>query len=357
MVPMAAPPAELFACPTCWSALAWGSGLRCEACGRGYLSPDGVPCFNDTGTYHGPILPKPEMAQALALARTEGYRAVLRGYFAERDPELVRYISDRERTAGLRLLELSGDERILDFGCAFGLFSTSLAARAKLVVALDVTHEKLAFLTIMRDQDGLSNLVPVCNGDAVRLPFADGYFDWIILNAVFEYLPRSIDPEDVRTAHLRALREFSRVLKPDGRIYLATKNRFSYGALLGGKDHGPRFASVLPRRAARVVFRATRTDPSRHVVHSFREYRRLLEQAGFPSAAFYWAFPTLWYPRHLVPLSGSRAETLAALRNISVTGALKRACLTAAARSGLLPALVPNYIILAGKPRASSPVR
>lgn len=341
---------DLLACPACRAPLSWRADLRCAACGRGYLGSDGVACFNDRGTYHGPIPPKPQMRAAIELARTEGYRAVLAGYLSALDPGFVRYISAEERTGGLELMGLSGDERILDFGCAFGNFSVRLARRAQLVVALDVTHEKLEFLSVVKQQDDLDNLVPVCNGDPLRLPFADAAFDWVILNAVFEYLPQAIDVADVREAHLLALKEMHRVLRPGGRLYLATKNRFSYRSVLGARDHDRlRFTSLLPRRAADALSRARGNGPYRIVTHSLRGYARLLDDARFRSRYFRWPLPDLWYPDVFVPLDGSRAELVRSLRGLVTARTLKRAAWMAAARLGVLPGLVPHYVVIAEK--------
>ncbi|MGH7278316.1 MAG: methyltransferase domain-containing protein [Candidatus Rokuibacteriota bacterium] len=335
---------QLFACPVCRAPLPLEDKLTCPACGQRYLSDDGVPCFNDRGTYHGPIPPKAEMRKVLELARTQGYRHVLDGYLKDMDPGLVRYLTDTRRTGGLELLGLRGDERVLDFGCSFGLFSRELARKAKLVVALDVTHEKLQFLALVREQDGLDNLLPVCNGDPVRLPFASGSFDWVVLNAVFEYLPQAIEAPDVRAAHLRALGEFHRVLRPGGRLYLATKNRFSYSAV-----RARRITTFLPRLVAHRLAGGTMRDPYRQVLHGLRGYQGLLRESGFIAWESRWAVPTLWYPKHFIAVGGRRSRTVADLRTAPVGSRLKRAVWLALARAGVLAFVVPNYVIVARK--------
>lgn len=336
-------PPGLFACPACRLALDEGDKLACRGCGRSYLSADGTPCFNDRGAYQGPIPPRDEMHRILALARTEGYRRVLEGDLATRDPELVRYLTDVGRTGGLALLELTGAERVLDFGCSFGVFARELARRARLVVALDATHEKLQFLGIVREQDHLDGLVPVCNGRPAELPFADGYFDWVVLNAVFEYLPQAIEAPDVRAAHARALREFARILRPGGRLYLATKNRFSYNSIRGCRT------ALLPRAIAHRLAGGTIRDPYRQVLHGLWGYRRLLREAGFHACEFRWALPGLWYPTHFVRLSAARARMLDDLRAAPGGRRPKRAAWRLLAALGVLPFLAPNYLVLARK--------
>lgn len=342
---------DLFVCPACRTALAWDAALTCSRCGSRYLS-NGVPCFNDRGAYFDSLPPKPAMATVMELARAKGYRHALTECLAKQFPRLMSRtpLAPAQRTAGLRLIEPSGGERVLDLGCALGVLSVPLAKRARLVVALDATHEALEFLALVRGQDGLANLVPVCNGDPLRLPFSDEYFDWVILNAVFEYLPEAIAEPSVWRAHRLALEEVRRVLKPGGRVYLATKNRFSHHNLLGAQDHnGLRFTALLPRRLADAVSVWKGKGPYRTVTYSFREYRRLLRAAGFRSADFYWPFPDLWVPERFVRLTGSRAGMLGDLSAIRWPSRAKGAFWRAAGLCGALPVLVPTYIILAEK--------
>jgi SAM-dependent methyltransferase len=349
--PVIAGPAGLLVCPACRRPLAWERQLTCPDCGQRYLA-NGVPCFRDRGAYFDSLPPKPDMQQILEISRARGYREALTGYLAARFPRLMSRtpLAPPGRMRGIEVLCGAGEERVLDFGCALGVLSVPLTKRVKEVVALDATHEALEFLTLVKAQDGLDNLVPVCNGDPLHLPFADQYFDWTVLNAVFEYLPESIDEPDVRQAHLLALQEFRRVLKPGGRLYLATKNRFSHQNLLGSQDHnGLRFTALLPRALANFVSVKARRGPYRTITYSFREYRRLLDEAGFESTRFYWPVPDLWSPDHLVPLTETRAAMLTALAPIGWSSPAKRAFWHLAASLGLLPALAPTYIIVAAR--------
>jgi SAM-dependent methyltransferase len=339
-----------FVCPDCLEPLVFSRSLVCPGCGKGFLERDGVVAFNPNGMYHGPILARADMAEMLSVARRRGYRYVLQEHLPAKDADFARYISAKERRGGLALLTLRGDERILDFGCAFGVLSLELVSRAALVAALDVTREKIEFLEIVKQQEGLTRLFPLCNGNPLKLPFHESFFDWVILNAVFEYLPASVGIADVYEAHLAILKQIYRVLKPGGRIYLATKNRYGYQLLLGERDHGGlRFTSVLPRAAANWLMKRVKGTAYRIVTHSFDGYRRLLSDAGFAGGEFYWVLPSLQYPDRFVPLVGSRRQLLARVGEIKKGARPAALFWRAAALIGILPQLVPHYAIVGTK--------
>jgi len=103
--------------------------------------------------------------------------------------------------------------RLLDAGCGRYLkFSKEFAATGEVVgidleSSLDTANERSPF--------GV-------RGDLGRLPFAAGYFDLIISRYVVEHLE---DPALI-------FREFHRVLKPGGKVILATPNKYDYVSLL-----------------------------------------------------------------------------------------------------------------------------
>ncbi len=96
------------------------------------------------------------------------------------------------------LSELREGSLVLDLGCASGSFAA--AATAARVVRLD--RESAA--------DGGDGAWSV-NGDAARLPFADGSIAGVISNHSLEHF------EDLEGA----LRELGRVIRPEGALYVA----------------------------------------------------------------------------------------------------------------------------------------
>ena len=101
-------------------------------------------------------------------------------------------------------------ERLLEVGVGTGYYSLELAEWVGPEGTLELFDLQQEFLDhVMRGaaERGLRNLVPTC-GDATALPYADASIDAVVLTAVLGEIPD-------RAA---ALREISRVLKPDGRL-------------------------------------------------------------------------------------------------------------------------------------------
>ena len=100
----------------------------------------------------------------------------------------------------------------LDVGCGLGGKTHRLREHAGAAVrwtALDIDVDHLRQAGAYFTEAGVDAVDRVA-GDAARLPFADGGFDRIVTADALEHLP---DPR-------RALAEFRRCLRPDGRLVL-----------------------------------------------------------------------------------------------------------------------------------------
>jgi len=98
---------------------------------------------------------------------------------------------------------------VLDVGCGPGWDTAVLQAHHFIAIGLDFTHE---MMRVGREEHGLQ--VPFVQADMRRLPFA-GQFDGIWACASLLHLSRG----DV----LPTLREFHRLLKSGGVVYLSVK--------------------------------------------------------------------------------------------------------------------------------------
>jgi demethylmenaquinone methyltransferase/2-methoxy-6-polyprenyl-1,4-benzoquinol methylase len=100
-------------------------------------------------------------------------------------------------------------QRVLDVATGTGMVALSLARRGCEVVGLDQSEPMLAEARArLAEQPELARRVTFVQGEAERLPFADGEFDALS----FTYLLRYVDD---RAA---TMRELARVIKPHARI-------------------------------------------------------------------------------------------------------------------------------------------
>jgi ubiquinone/menaquinone biosynthesis C-methylase UbiE len=108
------------------------------------------------------------------------------------------------------ILEPEPGERVLEIGPGTGYYTLDLAewlGPDGTVEIFDIQQEMLAHTMERARERGLSNVQPT-EGDARSLPYEDDSFDAAILTSTLGEIP----DQDA------ALREISRVLKPDGRL-------------------------------------------------------------------------------------------------------------------------------------------
>ena len=106
-----------------------------------------------------------------------------------------------------------GCERLLDVGSGDGVMSAASAPWAKQIFCL---NPGLSALSALRRR-GFPNMYPVhCYGE--QTPFAEEFFDGVLSVFVIEHLA---DPRPM-------LQEMWRVLKPQGRLIMATDTAFYY---------------------------------------------------------------------------------------------------------------------------------
>lgn len=112
-------------------------------------------------------------------------------------------------------LGLAPGETALDMGCGAGRHAFEMYRRGGRVTAFDLDQRELDGVQTMLDAMGSADadeVVPsgatarTVQGDAARLPFADGEFDRVVASEVLEHIPHA-QP---------AIEELVRVLRPGG---------------------------------------------------------------------------------------------------------------------------------------------
>ena len=175
-------------------------------------------------------------------------------------------------TADYDRLGLRSGDLVLDLGCGFGRHAYEALRRGASVVACDLGVDELrqvrAVAGVMHDagQVGPTDagvgtvMLETANGDARRLPFADGAFDRVIASEVMEH----IDDDDT------AMAELTRVLRPGGTIAVTVPSLFPEKVCwsLSEDYHAPKVAGghvrIYRRQQVIAMLRAAGMVPTGH---------------------------------------------------------------------------------------------
>ena len=119
--------------------------------------------------------------------------------------------NEEMRAQALDLIDLDGDDRVLDVGCGTGFATEGLLGETEHVYGLDQSPHQLekAYAKF-----GKRGAVQFALGDAERLPYRDGAFDAVWSSGSIEYWP---DP-------VAALEECRRVVEPGGPVLIVGPN-------------------------------------------------------------------------------------------------------------------------------------
>lgn len=228
-------------------------GWACAACGLRYPVVDGVVDF----------APRAAGRKRLTQRLMESER-IVRIYEGKwwRGCKLFAFvmkISLADEMALIKRIAAAGPaDTVLDLACGPGLYARALAEESpdREVFGLDVSWPMLRYATRKAGRLGIGN-VAFMHGDAHQLPFRDSSVDVVNCCGALHLF------SDVR----RVLVELRRVIKPNGRLSVATVLRTS---------------SPLNRLKAYL-------DDKFWGVHYFREdeLKGLLDEAGFEPAVYH----------------------------------------------------------------------
>lgn len=114
-----------------------------------------------------------------------------------------------------RAMQISGGSRVLDVGCGLGSQTVELAARGYHLVGLDISPTMVSRAADEAEDRGLH--IDFVRGDMREMPFEEPFDAVLCWGTTFGYFDES-DNE-------RAIRQFHRVLKPNGVLLLDVVNR------------------------------------------------------------------------------------------------------------------------------------
>lgn len=186
------------------------------------------------------------------------------------DFDLDRGMSPRDKdTEYLSAQELLGfiqpqdSERLLDAGCGTGVNILRLHSRVRSIVGIDYASGSVERCRKHLQKLGVTN-VSLFVSSISEVPFASSSFDKILCLSVLQY----IDDEGVR----KSLREFARLLTPEGEVILHVKNKSSF------------YWSTL--LLAKRVLALLGAKKDTYNVRPFEWYIRELRDAGFSVVDF-----------------------------------------------------------------------
>lgn len=238
-----------------------------------------------------------------ALATRHDWRRALED-MCDGNPLGLRYVTDPARLRSLDALSLARSDVALEVGCSLGQFTATIAKRVKALYGLEVVQGQAEFCVERCRQEGCTNVSIACGGDDCHLPYRERTFDVAILNLVLEWCGSRNPEVALRASQMRILTEAFRVLRPGGRIFILTKNRFALRLLTGGRDEHAfemRFGSALPRFLLRLLLRLRGKSGPQGLLHSHNGLKRMLLKTGFSQIISYWAAPEMRYPAAVVP--------------------------------------------------------
>jgi len=283
-------------CPQCGGGLAEAQGsLACASCGGMWEVRGGIPDFQGHGAYWG-FAGQQKLKAINRLAEEQGWRAAAEEYARTQYPDRYEYhydyIVSEARADFCVLADLGPGSRVLDTGSGWGGLTLSMARDAGEVYALDRTLEHLEFVSIRARQEGLPNVHPV-GASALHLPFAEGFFDFIVMNGVLEWVGSGEGGASPTTLQGAALQQAWQKLKVGGQLYVGIENRWGIVYFVGRRDPhtGLRFVTLLPRWLADHYALALQGKPYCALTHSRAALLTLLQRAGFSQVDFYYPIP------------------------------------------------------------------
>ncbi len=228
------------------------------------------------------------------------------------------HASGEDLTRMVQIAGLNGTEYVLDAGCGAGHTALAFAPHVSQVIAYDLTPSMLEQVERLANERGIPNVV-TRRGDVENLPFEDQTFDLVVSRYSAHHWANPVT----------ALREFKRVLKPNGQFILSDIVAFET----------PLLDTFL--QAIELI-----RDPSHVRDHSVKQWLEMLHEVGFNvEVNFEWMLPLnfdAWVIRMATPMlnvtmlkalfDGAPAEVRSAMDvqsdyTFSIPGALFRGTL------------------------------
>lgn len=234
----------------------------------------------------------------------------------ENKPVLFEMIFSEQRAVGLELLNIRGDENLIDLGCMWGALSIPASKQVKNVIGVDQTIDSLIFSSQRAKEDELEN-IKFINADLRNLELPNG-FDIALVNGVLEWIPEESEVDLTNYFKKNKLKKLKKSESPinmqkeflkktydslseNGKLYLAIENRFDFKFFLGIKDPHTQtyFTTIFPKKIVNLYFKIFKNKEYRTWIYSFSETKKIVESIGFKNIEVYSSWPDYHFPEQI----------------------------------------------------------
>jgi len=167
------------------------------------------------------------------------YNRIAENYDDIRPPVGVELILRAFSAPGTPLSNMN----ILDAGCGTGSYSLALAEHVRGVAGIDRSRGMIAIAEEKKRKSPKRARLAFTLGTMMEMPFRDSSFDGIMANQTLHHLGDG--QSEGFHAHRKVLREFARILKPDGVIVVSTSSQEQI-------DSGFWFYHLIPQATRRL---------------------------------------------------------------------------------------------------------
>lgn len=290
-----------------------------------------------------------ELLRMVQLAQAHGWQKAVEAI----RPQWSTYVSDPRRAAFLKLLPLTSHTVALEIGTGLGQIIQEMGNRTAVSYGLELSPAQAAFTACRCRQQGLKNVSIAAGGDDLMLPYKDRIFDVVVLSLVLEWVRLPGERSSSSGGQRQILDEIFRVLKPGGRLFLSTKNRYAIRYMLGGRDENfadMRFGNAMPRIISKLLARGKRTG----LLHSYRALSAMLRAGGFELLESFWAAPDLRYPQHYIRVDNGALRIARSQPGFKHSTLRREEFLMRWVPAPWIKYLSHGLIFIAGKPENSS---
>jgi ubiquinone/menaquinone biosynthesis C-methylase UbiE len=111
-------------------------------------------------------------------------------------------------------LKINKNTKVLDVGCGFGNNLLPFLKKKAKCFGTEISPLICKITTKILKKEKYKNF-KIISGNNTRLPFKNSFFDLVLSNSVLHY-------EQSKINHLKALKEYGRVLKKRGKLFIIT---------------------------------------------------------------------------------------------------------------------------------------